>query len=67
MNISELENQIKILRDKMLILGFAKGLLHPETIACSCELDLLIVQFQKELVRSESKVAFVKNKGLVVL
>jgi stage 0 sporulation regulatory protein len=57
-DLTELEIQIKVLRDKMLILGLTKGLLHPETIECSCELDLLIVQFQKDLSRSESKIAF---------
>lgn len=45
---NELTKQINTLRKKMVILGLNKGLSDPETIACSKQLDELIVQVQKQ-------------------
>ncbi|SOC11087.1 Spo0E like sporulation regulatory protein [Ureibacillus xyleni] len=42
----DLENEIYNLRKRMIEMGRNKGLLHPETIKCSQELDEIMNQFQ---------------------
>ncbi|UYL93922.1 aspartyl-phosphate phosphatase [Geobacillus phage vB_GthS_PK2.1] len=42
-----LQKRIEQQRKKMIDLGMTKGLLHPETIRASQELDKLILEAQK--------------------
>lgn len=45
--MGKIKKQIEIQRKKMIDLGMTKGLLHPETIRASQELDKLILEAQK--------------------
>jgi stage 0 sporulation regulatory protein len=45
-NRAELDEKIDILKNKMIISGLEKGLVHPETIEYSQRLDILIFQSQ---------------------
>lgn len=45
-NLSELQNKIEYLKDRMIDTGLKHGLNHGKTIQLSQELDTLIVEYQ---------------------
>lgn len=47
LSLEELEYQIDTLRTRMITVGILKGLIHPDTIKLSQELDILLNKYQK--------------------
>ena len=46
-SIKDLENEINILRNRMIDTVMSKGITHPDSIICSQELDVLLNKHQK--------------------
>ena len=46
-SIKDLENEINILRNRMIDTVMTKGITHPDSIICSQELDVLLNKYQK--------------------
>ncbi|MGO4889935.1 Spo0E family sporulation regulatory protein-aspartic acid phosphatase [Anaerobacillus sp. MEB173] len=50
---SEIISNINELRTTMIKIGETKGLNNPETVACSQELDRLLINYQRKLFNLE--------------